>query len=173
VAGPLTSLGAALLFALIWLAAPAAEVSQVSAVAGYLGGPVQDIGARVARHFRASGDAAPRERLVVVTPEAEVLDAVQLMVEQDVNQLPVIYGGAQLGLLTRGGLLRAIEHCLKFSALRAGRDRAAPSLPSPRRRTGSTRPFWCPPLPSPSQRIRVQCPTDSRSSPGDTRPVER
>jgi hypothetical protein len=62
----------------------------------------------------------------VVTPEAVVLDAVGLMVEQDGNQYPVIFGGARLGLLTRGGLLRAIEQRLEITALRAGREQASP-----------------------------------------------
>jgi Zn-dependent protease/predicted transcriptional regulator len=55
----------------------------------------------------------PRERLIVVTPETEATEALQLMAEHNVNQLPVVAGagvGAELrGVVTRAALLRAIR----------------------------------------------------------------
>ncbi len=63
----------------------------------------------------------PVDRLVTITPQAEVVAALQLMVDHDVNQLPVMSGGMAVGLLTRAGLLRAIQQRLEIGALRGGR----------------------------------------------------
>jgi Zn-dependent protease/CBS domain-containing protein len=51
----------------------------------------------------------PRERLVVVTPETKAGEALRLMAEHNVNQLPVLIGRDFGGLLTRAALIRALQ----------------------------------------------------------------
>jgi len=51
----------------------------------------------------------PRERLVTVTPATTAREALRLLSEHDVHQLPVMHGGRVAGLLTRAGLLQAIQ----------------------------------------------------------------
>jgi CBS domain-containing protein len=51
----------------------------------------------------------PRERLIVATPSMDAITALQLMGEHDINQLPVINGREPVGMVTRAGLLRAIQ----------------------------------------------------------------
>jgi CBS domain-containing protein len=59
----------------------------------------------------------PRERLVGVSADAEALAALRLMVEHDLNQLPVFAAdGGLAGVLTRGALLQAIEVRARLSA---------------------------------------------------------
>jgi Zn-dependent protease/CBS domain-containing protein len=56
--------------------------------------------------FRAM---TPRERLITVTPQTPAMDALQLMAEHNINQLPVVNGREFVGLLTRAALIRAIQ----------------------------------------------------------------
>ena len=56
--------------------------------------------------FRAM---TPRERLIVVAPETEATEALRLMAEHNVNQLPVVAGREVLGLVTRAALIQAIQ----------------------------------------------------------------
>lgn len=56
--------------------------------------------------FRAM---TPRERLITVSPRTPAVDALQLMAEHNVNQLPVVNGRDIEGLLTRAALIRAIQ----------------------------------------------------------------
>ena len=51
----------------------------------------------------------PRDRLVTVTPATEAMEALRLMAEHNVNQLPVISSGEAIGLLTRAALVQAIQ----------------------------------------------------------------
>jgi Zn-dependent protease/CBS domain-containing protein len=51
----------------------------------------------------------PRQRLVTVAPSAPALDALRLMAEHDVHQLPVLDGETPMGMITRAGLLGAIH----------------------------------------------------------------
>jgi Zn-dependent protease/predicted transcriptional regulator len=51
----------------------------------------------------------PVERLHTVTPQHSLREALPLMTGQDVNQLPVVQEGKLLGVLTRDGIMRALE----------------------------------------------------------------
>ena len=51
----------------------------------------------------------PAERVTTVTPETGVFEALRLMQQHDVHQLPVLDDGRVVGLLTRGDVLRQIE----------------------------------------------------------------
>ncbi len=63
--------------------------------------------------FRAM---TPRAQLVTIEASTEALEALRLMVERDVNQLPVFSGGSLVGLLTRAALLQAIDVRARFGA---------------------------------------------------------
>lgn len=60
----------------------------------------------------------PAERVVTVEPRTRVIEALKLMQQHDVHQLPVLDHGRVVGLLTRGDVLRQIE---VRSILRDGR----------------------------------------------------
>lgn len=51
----------------------------------------------------------PAERVTTVTPETGVMEALRLMQEHDVHQLPVLEDGRVVGLLSRGDVMRQIE----------------------------------------------------------------
>ncbi|MBT5774675.1 MAG: site-2 protease family protein [Dehalococcoidia bacterium] len=51
----------------------------------------------------------PAERVITVTSEVSALEAMRLMQEHDVHQVPVIDDGTLVGLLTRGDVLRRLE----------------------------------------------------------------
>lgn len=51
----------------------------------------------------------PGERLHTVTSQQSLSDALPLMTGQDVNQLPVVQDGRLVGVLTREGIMRALE----------------------------------------------------------------
>lgn len=51
----------------------------------------------------------PSERVITVTSEVSALEAMRLMQEHDVHQLPVIDDGTLVGMLTRGDVLRRLE----------------------------------------------------------------
>jgi CBS domain-containing protein len=51
----------------------------------------------------------PAEQVITVTSDASALEAMRLMQEHDVHQLPVIDDGTLVGLLTRGDVLRRLE----------------------------------------------------------------
>lgn len=57
----------------------------------------------------------PTERVIVVAPEASVLDAMKLMQEHDIHQIPVLEGGHMIGLVTRADVLRQLELRATFS----------------------------------------------------------
>jgi len=57
--------------------------------------------------FRAM---TPRERLITVTPRTPAAEALQMMAEHNVNQLPIVDGRDVTGLLTRAALIRAIQY---------------------------------------------------------------
>jgi CBS domain-containing protein len=63
----------------------------------------------------------PLHRLITVTPQTEMLAAIQLMVEHDINQVPVVSGGTVIGWLTRALLLQAIEQRLAIGAMHGTR----------------------------------------------------
>lgn len=56
--------------------------------------------------FRAM---TPRERLVMVTPKTEATEALRLVAEHNINQLPVVTEGDVVGLLTRAALIQALQ----------------------------------------------------------------
>lgn len=51
----------------------------------------------------------PYERLVLVSPDAPLLDALQKMDDADVAQMPVVQGNMVLGILTRDQILRYLR----------------------------------------------------------------
>jgi Zn-dependent protease len=61
----------------------------------------------------------PRDRLVTVSPLTDALDALRIMAEHRVNQIPVFEGHNAVGLLTRAGLIQAIQ--LRSQLAGAGR----------------------------------------------------
>jgi Zn-dependent protease len=62
----------------------------------------------------------PRDRLVVATPGTMALDALRLMVEHNISQIPVFDGHDAIGLLTRAALIQAIQ--LRSQLAAAGRS---------------------------------------------------
>lgn len=56
----------------------------------------------------------PMEKLLKVSPEDDALDALELMVENDVNQMPVVEGEEVLGLIRRDHLLQFIRTRLEL-----------------------------------------------------------
>ena len=69
--------------------------------------------ARVPRDRHATTTAAeamvPAEQVVTVEPQSPLLDAMRLMVQRDVHQLPVVEGGRMVGLLSRGDVIQQLE----------------------------------------------------------------
>jgi len=51
----------------------------------------------------------PAERLAVISPEASLDDALQLMGKYNVHQLPVVEGGSLLGFVTRQEIMRTVQ----------------------------------------------------------------
>jgi Zn-dependent protease/CBS domain-containing protein len=51
----------------------------------------------------------PLERLHVITPDTQVLDALKLMASNDVNQLPVVANGTLQGILCRSQLIQLLQ----------------------------------------------------------------
>jgi tRNA nucleotidyltransferase (CCA-adding enzyme) len=54
--------------------------------------------------------------VVVVSPNASVLDAMKLMQQHDVHQVPVLEGGRLVGLLTRADVIRQLELRTAFAS---------------------------------------------------------
>jgi CBS domain-containing protein len=63
----------------------------------------------------------PTERVLVVAPDASVLDAMKLMQLHDIHQVPVLEYGHLIGLLTRADVLRQLELRATFSPPPSGR----------------------------------------------------
>jgi CBS domain-containing protein len=61
----------------------------------------------------------PRDRLIIAAPRTEALEALRLMAEHNVNQIPVFEGRDAVGLLTRASLIQAIQ--LRGQLASAGR----------------------------------------------------
>jgi len=53
--------------------------------------------------------AVPLERMRTVSPETSARDALQIMVQEDVNQLPVISNGKLVGVISRGNVLQFLQ----------------------------------------------------------------
>jgi Zn-dependent protease/predicted transcriptional regulator len=60
----------------------------------------------------------PRDRLVTVSPSTDALAALQLMAQHNLNQLPVLRGRDTLGIVTRAGLMQAIQLRASFDPAR-------------------------------------------------------
>lgn len=56
----------------------------------------------------------PADRVVTVTPDTPLVDALNLLREHNVHQLPVVDGGRLAGMLTSDDVLRQIEVRLQF-----------------------------------------------------------
>jgi CBS domain-containing protein len=55
----------------------------------------------------------PVERVVTVAPETQLVEAMRLMRERDVHQLPVLEEGRLVGLVTRSEVLSEIETSMR------------------------------------------------------------
>jgi len=51
----------------------------------------------------------PSPRVITISPETRVIDALRLMQEHDIHQLPVLSKGRVAGVLTRADVIRHIE----------------------------------------------------------------
>jgi CBS domain-containing protein len=51
----------------------------------------------------------PAEKLVAISPEASLDDALQLMGKHSIHQLPVMEAGALLGFVTRQDIMRTVQ----------------------------------------------------------------
>jgi Zn-dependent protease/predicted transcriptional regulator len=51
----------------------------------------------------------PLEKLQIITPDAQVLDALKLMAGKDVNQLPVVANGTLQGVVSRAQLMQLLQ----------------------------------------------------------------
>ncbi|MGD0910072.1 MAG: CBS domain-containing protein, partial [Candidatus Acidiferrales bacterium] len=51
----------------------------------------------------------PLERLHIITPDTQVLDALNLMAGNDVNQLPVVANGTLQGIFSRAQLMQLLQ----------------------------------------------------------------
>lgn len=69
---------------------------------------------------RASEVMVPVANVVVVTPSTPVSEAIRLMVERDLHQLPVIEDGRLLGIVSRGDVLQQVEARLRFGRVPRG-----------------------------------------------------
>jgi CBS domain-containing protein len=70
----------------------------------------------------------PTESVITIAPSSSVIEALRLMQEHDVHQLPVLDDGRLVGLLSRGDVIRQIELRTQF----ARDDGAGPREEPPR-----------------------------------------
>lgn len=63
---------------------------------------------------RVAEAMVPTERIATARPAALLTEALHLMQERDVNQLPVVDDGRLIGMLTRGDVLRQLEVRMRF-----------------------------------------------------------
>ena len=52
---------------------------------------------------------SPLDKLHVITPDMQVLDALKLVVGNDVNQLPVVANGTLQGVISRSQLMQVLQ----------------------------------------------------------------
>ncbi|MCK9485214.1 MAG: site-2 protease family protein [Dehalococcoidia bacterium] len=67
---------------------------------------------------------APAEQVATVPPGELVTDAVRVMAERDIHQMPVIDQGQLVGLLTRGDILNHIQTRMQFGEIPPAPDEA-------------------------------------------------
>ena len=78
---------------------------------------------------RVSEAMVPAERVQTVAPESRLLDAMRLLQEHDIHQLPVLQQGRVVGLLSRADVMRHIELRAAFGRREGPGPRArAPAL---------------------------------------------
>lgn len=51
----------------------------------------------------------PSSSVITISPQTRVIDALRLMQEHDIHQLPVLSDGRVAGMLTRADVMRHIE----------------------------------------------------------------
>ncbi len=56
----------------------------------------------------------PAERVRTVTPRTDLVEAMRLMQQYDIHQLPVLDDGRLVGMLTRADVLRQVEVRMRF-----------------------------------------------------------
>ena len=59
----------------------------------------------------------PVANVVTVTPKTSVSEAMRLMVERDLHQLPVIDDGRLTGIIGRGDVLQQVEARMRFGRI--------------------------------------------------------
>ena len=81
--------------------------------------------ARIANERLASMTAGEvmvaAEQIIIVTPDAPLLEATRAMTTSDVHQLPVVEDGRMVGVLTRGDVLQQFEARRRFGNLEGRR----------------------------------------------------
>ena len=63
-----------------------------------------------------SSAMVPAARVITIEPKANLIDALKLMQQHDIHQLPVLERGQLVGVLTRGDIMRQIELRQEFAA---------------------------------------------------------
>jgi CBS domain-containing protein len=63
-----------------------------------------------------SSAMVPAARVITIDPKANLIDALKLMQQHDIHQLPVLERGQLVGVLTRGDIMRQIELRQEFAA---------------------------------------------------------
>jgi CBS domain-containing protein len=56
----------------------------------------------------------PSEKVLTVGPRTGLVEAMQLMQQHDIHQVPVLEDGRLVGMVTRGDVLRQIEVRMQF-----------------------------------------------------------
>jgi CBS domain-containing protein len=51
----------------------------------------------------------PLDRLPAVTPETAIIEALEIMDQEKVNELPIAKDGRIAGFITRGGVMRLLQ----------------------------------------------------------------
>jgi Zn-dependent protease/predicted transcriptional regulator len=75
------------------------------------------------------GEVMTRMPLKTLSPDADLAAALQLMVESNVHQLPVVQGGTLVGLVTRAGVMRYMQAGLRPSERGAGQTQTVAATP--------------------------------------------
>jgi Zn-dependent protease/CBS domain-containing protein len=59
--------------------------------------------------YRVADCMTPEHEVLVASPTTELDEVLQIMSEKDVHQIPVVYDGQLVGLLTRGAVIRFLQ----------------------------------------------------------------
>lgn len=67
----------------------------------------------------------PLDRLPAVTPETAIIEALEIMDQEKVNELPIAKDGRIEGFITRGGVMRLLQTRAASKCRRMRRDAKA------------------------------------------------